>query len=931
MNPSYEDPSSDDYPRSGGRQSSGRARVPDPADGYDDGYSHRAGSDARHDDGYERPTGSPARASAAVPPPPPAGRAAVSGASGTARVPSGRASVRPSGYDEDDYDYPGERTGQVAGRASVGAAPVSPAAGRASVGRARVGGDDGDFDGPGDPRRPSRGPGGRGPGGRGPDGPDGPDDGDGDGPPVKKRSRKRTWILSAIAAFIMLSGLVVVLGAYQFNNIPEPQDYIPPQSTTIFYSDGATPMAKLGTQNRTLITLDQSLDNVRWAVVATEDMTFYSNSGVSFRGIARAAWNNVKGGDTQGGSTISQQYMRQTLTDDPSQRNYKVKIKEALGAIKLDEKYSKDKILEMYLNVIFFGRGAYGIEAASQVYFGKAAKDLKLEEAMVLADVIQDPGGRSSDPEVNPAHAQERWDYTKGNLVKLGKISKDQAAAMQYPKTWKPWDKNKDTGEFGKDLPTGLIVHHVMDELSTMKDATGNPKFPNLQGGGYKITTTINKGFQDQVYSIASVNGSRSEVKKQALNPAIVQAGVVSVDPATGEVLAYYGGDNGAGTDYSGLFRDPVLGDGQLNASVHSPGSTMKIYTLGAAIQAGYAIDSYWSGPPTRTFPGRPTPVRNAEKSAQWASGTTLVTALQMSLNTVYYAVGSAVGAGKIVDLAHNLGINYMADQNGTIYNLNNVGDLNAFAKDKGIGNEVAIGQYGITVQDHANAVATIAAGGTYRPAHFVKSATGPNGFKYTAPTKQRSLTGDKVLSTQQFDDLRYSMKQVLTPGAGNGYDGLRPNGWDTGGKSGTWESNEKSSDNSDAWFVGFTPKLATAVWVGNVKERLPIRIKNGSSKGKELAGANLPGAIFKATMIEGLKVVKQTKNEKIATPTSFTGDSGRGETSSPQPTAPPQPTNTPCVGMLCPTTGPGNGGGPGGGNGGSATASPSASRSKRN
>ncbi|HWB36930.1 MAG TPA: biosynthetic peptidoglycan transglycosylase, partial [Rugosimonospora sp.] len=400
MNSSYDDPSSG-YPSGGRGSSSGRARVPGPAAGYGDGYD--GGYDSRSRDGYERDSydrddyrGSQnardygrgrdyddysddrySTASAA------SGRATVSG---SARVPSGRASVRPAGgYDDDDYGFGGSA---ATGRASVGTAPVSPAAGRASVGRARVGTPDEidlDLDRP--VSRRGRGPGG---GGRGPTGPDGDA---GDGPPPKKRHRKRTWILSAVAVFIMLSGLAVVIGAYQFNGIPDPQAFTPPQSTTIYYSDGTTPMAKLGDQNRTLVTLAQVSQWVPWAVVATEDMTFYSNSGVSFRGIARAAWNNVRGGSTQGGSTISQQYMKQALSSDPSQRTYKVKIQEALGAIKLDEKFSKDQIMEMYLNVIYFGRGAYGIEAASQAYFNKPAKDLTLEESMVLADVIKDPGG----------------------------------------------------------------------------------------------------------------------------------------------------------------------------------------------------------------------------------------------------------------------------------------------------------------------------------------------------------------------------------------------------------------------------------------------------------------------------------------------------------------------------------------------------------
>jgi len=470
-----------------------------------------------------------------------------------------------------------------------------------------------------------------------------------------------------------------------------------------------------------------------------------------------------------------------------------------------------------------------------------------------------------------------------------------------------------------------------MDELYHMKDAKGNPRFSNLQEGGYQITTTINKTLEDEAFNYASKAGSKSEINKQAMNPAIVQAGVVSIDPNSGEVLAYYGNDAGDGQDYAGIYRDPVLDkttDGKPDDSWsglhHSPGSSMKIYTLAAAIKAGISIDSYWNGPPVREFPkedrtkAKNGPVRNAESSTQWANGVTLVGALQNSLNTVYYAVGEHVGAAAVLNMAHAMGINHIWDQDDVRHDMTDAqGDVGSQLAPKYISTEVAIGQFGITVQDQANGVATIASGGIYRPAHFVKSATGPNGFKYAAPTAAYPLAARGIFTAQQSADLRYAMGQVLVPGAGNGYSGLRPNGWDTGGKSGTWETTAKSSHNADAWFVGFTPKLATAVWIGNVKDRQDIMIKNGTKNGKDLAGANLPGSIFKDVMTAGLKVVGQTKNEKIPTPGSFTGDPSGGEAASPQPSAPPS--TNPCPGQnqpQCTPTQPGGPGGPGPGPG---------------
>jgi membrane peptidoglycan carboxypeptidase len=954
MNPTYDDSSNAGYSPSG---SSGRARVPGSSDEPlwpEAGSPASSGWSSSNGDapsGRASVGGSSGRATVSGS----SGRATVSGSSGRASVgdssgngssgrgsdgygsvgsSSGRASVRSAGgYQDNDYDYPDSPgTGSISGRATVGRAAVGgaavggAAAGRASVGRARVGGpDDYDYD---------DGPGGGGPGGRGPGGSGGDDDES--GPPSKKRNRVRNWILSGVAVFIMLSGLVVVFGAYQFNHIPDPEAFNPPQATTIYYSDGHTPMAKFGGEGRTLVTLDQVSKWVPQAVVATEDNSFYTNSGVSFRGIARAAINNLKGGDTQGGSTISQQYMRQTLTDDPSKRTVKVKIQEALGAIKLDEKFSKDKIMEMYLNVVFFGRGAYGIEAAAQAYFNKPAKDLTLEESMVLAGVIKDPGG-AFDPTKHLDAAKDRWNYTRKNLVKIKAITQAQADALKYPTNVTPADSPKNQAEFGKDQPTGLVVHHVMDELVHMKDAKGNPRFPDLEHGGYQITTTINKGLEDEAIAFASVNGSKSEIKKMAVDPAIVQAGVVSIDPNTGEVLAYYGGDKGSGYDYAGIYRDPILqknpdgsDDDSWSGGSHSPGSSMKIYTLAAALKQGYAIDSYWDGSYERSFPGRTTKVHNASKSENYPDGVSLTFGLQMSLNTVYYAVGSKVGAAAVIDMAHAMGINHIwYDQVAPPkrIDMNTMqGDIGKQVNQEGIGTEVSIGNFPITVQDQANGVATIAAGGVYRPAHFVKSATGPNGFKYAAPTPAYSLADEKVLTTQQTNDLRYAMSQVLAPGAGNGYSALRPNGWSgVGGKSGTWETNENSSHNADGWFVGFTPKLATAVWVGNSNDahgRKDIYVKNGSGK-KDLAGANIPGAIFKDVMTAGLHVVGQTKNIDIPKPGSFTGDSTKGEKQSPAPTAPPTDNNNcnPFQQQGQCNNGPGPGPGPG--QGGTPTTGP--------
>jgi membrane peptidoglycan carboxypeptidase len=278
-------------------------------------------------------------------------------------------------------------------------------------------------------------------------------------------------------------------------------------------------------------------------------------------------------------------------------------------------------------------------------------------------------------------------------------------------------------------------------------------------------------------------------------------------------------------------------------------------------------------------------------------------------MNTVFYAVGERVKPENVVNMAHAMGINHIWDNDRNRYDFDPANlNVGADVAPSHVSTEVAIGQFPITVVDHANGVATIAAGGVYRPAHFVKSVEG-NGIKYTAPLVAKPLADEGVLTTQQSADLRYAMEQVMAPDAGNNYVNLRPNGFDTGGKSGTWEL-PNSTHNGDAWFVGFTPKLATAVWVGNKDKPEAIYTKAG----KDIAGANIPGNLFEKVMQAGLKAVGQSKSEKIQVPGSFTGDTAAGEIATPSPTAPsPQPSNSdqPCqTPGLCPS--PSNPGGPG-------------------
>ena len=384
--------------------------------------------------------------------------------------------------------------------------------------------------------------------------------------------RLRWWIgrhrilSAAMALVLVLTGLGGIYVGYLFSSVPTPAELALPESTTVYYADGSTPMAKLGSENRTLLTYDEMNDAVREAIVAAEDQTFWTNEGIDFKGVLRAAWNNFTGGELQGASTITQQYAR--VAADLSGVTYSRKLKEAVMAWKLSDKYEKKQILEFYLNTVPFGRGAYGIEAAAQAYLGKtanrnapAAQQVTMAEAMVLVAMVKQPNPNPDNPDGEPGYdptrseialenSKGRWEYVRQGLVATAAVTPAEAAALVYPDTVVPWDPAAHTS--GMDAPTGLVVSHALSELrqtDQFKDKTNE----YIQNGGFRIITTIDPRAQAAAQKAADIrqDGTPAALRGQ---PANWRAALVAVEPGTGRVLAYYGGENGIGADYAGWY-----------------------------------------------------------------------------------------------------------------------------------------------------------------------------------------------------------------------------------------------------------------------------------------------------------------------------------------------------------------------------------------
>lgn len=903
-----------------------------------------------------RATGSSGRASVAgsasvprggmAPPvsPPPSGSASVGSASvGSAsvgRAGAGRASVpvSPANGHAPAGRAPVGRG--AAGRASAGAAsPVSPA-GRASVGSAAVGGAAvGGVAGratvararvapPGSSDYDSGGSG-------GPGGPTGP------GRRSRSRQDPESWrqgkkrkrlniLIASFAVFIMLAGIGVVGFTYYSTKVVVPEQLPMPLATTVYTSDMKAIVAKLGNENREFVTIRDIPEHVQRAVAAAEDRNFYEHSGVDYKGIARAAWNNFTGGDKQGASTITQQYARnayESLKDD----TYARKVKEAILASKLNEQYSKEQIMQHYLNTIYFGRGAYGIEAAAKTYFGKSTKNLDVAQGAVLAGLIKQPEPSAThkgyDPAINLPAAQDRWNYVINGMVEKGWLDPAQkpAAFPEMPKVRQ--------ADFGVKTPKGNVVNYVRQELEQWGLCTDSAEPVGdkqtcanlLRSGGFRIRTTINRAMQASAEAVARQAAKGSELNDQPKN---LMAAVVSVEPKTGRVLAYYGGDDGTGFDYAGK---NTIG-GQLTGG-HPPGSSFKVYTLAAALDAGISVKSHWDAKPFKPE-GFANEVQNAGRDVstgcnRWC---TLEESTVKSYNVPFYHVSTKIGADKIIDIAKRAGITTMWT---TSDNPPKPIDLTKTDADKvapaPFFHVVGYGQYPVTVLDHANGLATLANEGKYNKAHFVLSVEKQNaetGKWEKVPGTGEKLKGQQLIKREVAKEVTAVLKKI--PGANSR---ALDNGREAAGKTGTWEYDK--NDNAHAWMVGYTPQIATAVWVGSKDPKKPqIRDKNG----KDIGGSALPGAIWERYMNAASKGMERQSLPEI----SGIGDEEAGngiEPPPPPPTTPLPGQNPPCLdplNILCPPNGgnpgpgtpptptdPTNPRGPGGGGGGDIISPP--------
>ncbi|WP_345712495.1 transglycosylase domain-containing protein [Kineococcus glutinatus] len=562
-----------------------------------------------------------------------------------------------------------------------------------------------------------------------------------------RRPRRLLGWLFGIAG----AGVVLAVGgfaaAYALTTVPDPNELADAQVSTVYYRDGTTPIGRFSARNRVNVTIDQVPLVVQHAVLAAEDRSFYENRGVSPTGIARALWNNVRGGDTQGGSTITQQYVKNYFLS--SERSYRRKAEEFFLALKIDQQQTKDETLVAYLNTIYFGRDAYGIQTAAQAYFGKDVSQLDASEGALLAGMLAAPS--AYDPRVNAEAAQQRWDYVMDGMVAEGWLTAEERAAAQLPATVEPTRTNDHAGT------NGYLLTVVRSELRATVGLTD----AEIDRGGYKIVTTFDAAAQ--AASVAAVqDGLPGEV------PDGLQVALVSIDPGDGGVRAMYGG-----ADYLTRARNAATQD------TAQAGSTFKPFTLVAALEQGISLRSTYSGSsPMRLDSWGSDTVDNFGGSSYGRID--LLTATANSVNTVYAQLNEDVGPQTSAEVAVRAG--YPQDTAGLDDNPSNV-----------------LGTSSPHPVDVAEAYATFAAQGVRTQWHTVASLADSTGATtYTASPSQERVFDEDVMA-----DATYAMQQVVQRGSGSYASRL---GRDAAGKTGT------SSNNLSAWFAGYTPQLSTVV-----------------------------------------------------------------------------------------------------------------------
>ena len=568
--------------------------------------------------------------------------------------------------------------------------------------------------------------------------------------------------------------------------------------STVYADDGTTVLAVLtASQTRTPVALGQVAPVMVTSVLDTEDHRFFIHGGFDIPSIARAMAADSSGsGGLQGGSTIAQQLVKQSYLT--SERKLSRKIKEAVLADRLERKYSKDQILQAYLNTIYLGNGAYGVEAAASTYFGEHASQLTLSQSAMLAGLIQNPSGY--DPILQPAESRQRRSVVLDRMLHYGDITPAQEASANAS----PLPTSIVLRQVQSDRVSDYYVSEVVSQLlgpASPLGGTYDQRYQALFEGGLKIYTDLDPATQSAAESVVTHDTPG--------NDRGFQEGMVAVDPTSGKVRAMVGGSN----FNQGHFNVITQGTRQ-------PGSGFKLFTLLAALQKGYSIFDTLDGqsPCAIDFPTDHDlvthPAHNDEGDAG-AGVLTLQQATALSVNCAFIRLAHEVGLTNVIAMAHSLGIS---------------SDLPAYPS-------IVIGSSAVHPIELAGAYATVANGGVYHRPTFIDHIVDRSG----STIYNGADPGHRVLPDQVAEEATVALQSVIQFGTGTAaalYN--RP----AAGKTGT-------TDNAvDAWFNGFTPQLESTVWMGSAHAEVPMVNVGGVA---QVYGGTFPAITWRDFMSSAL------------------------------------------------------------------------------
>ncbi|MEU4892387.1 transglycosylase domain-containing protein [Streptomyces sp. NPDC044780] len=651
--------------------------------------------------------------------------------------------------------------------------------------------------------------------------------------------------VSALAGAVMAGLALPAVGALglaakgtveEFDGIPANLKTPPlSQRTTILDAKGGE-IAKVYSRDRTIVKLKDVSPYMRQAIVAIEDARFYQHGAVDLKGVLRAVNTNAQeGGVSQGASTLTQQYVKNVFVEEAGNNKEKVaqatrqsigrKIKELKYAIKVEKELGKKRILENYLNITFFGQQAYGIEAASQRYFSKSAKDLNLEQSAMLAGLVQSPS--RYDPINAPETAKERRDTVLRRMAEVKDITPAQAAAAQKKPLGLKVSMPRSgciTAVQGAGFFCDYVREILLNDPTFGKTAEARAKRWNQ--GGLTIRTTLDPQAQESV---------QKSIKSHVYQSDSVATAVTLVEPGTGKVLGMgqsrpYGfGENETQINLS---ADKAMGGSNYGFQV---GSTFKPITAAAAIEQGKKPYQRYSSPYKMKYPSPVTTCKGTWRNDEGATVENenesevgpyaMKEATAKSVNTYFVQLISDIGVCPVTQMADRMGVERADGEEH-----NQVPSL-------------TLGSEGFSPLTMANAYATFANRGVYCSPVFIESITGPNGKALKVPQSKCS----RAMSEKTADTINTLLRGVVEDGTGK-QAGLknRP----SAGKTGT------TDERRAAWFVGYTPNLAGAVWVGGPGAK-GVTMENISIGGvfhDKVYGADTPGPIWKDAMSGALE-----------------------------------------------------------------------------